>query len=85
MTVDNANDRVRLRDHGDQGNGGAAPELLVDDASIRYGRFPDGTYFLYENAYVWSDDLLELGRRLVTDRAHRRIPNAVNDQSFGGE
>lgn len=52
-------------------------ELVVDGAPVRHGRLPDGTYFLYENAYVWSKDLRQLGRRLVTDRAQRRVPAPV--------
>lgn len=55
---------------------GAHLELLVDGAPVRHGRFADGTYFVYENAYVWSKDLRRLGHQLVTDRAERRVPRA---------
>lgn len=42
-----------------------APELFIDKRPVRYGRLPDGSYFLDEYAYDWTDDLMELGRRYV--------------------
>lgn len=44
------------------------PELLIDDARIDYGQFADGTYFLNEYAYDWTDNLMELARRFVDYR-----------------
>ncbi|GAA5163962.1 hypothetical protein [Ornithinimicrobium tianjinense] len=64
--------RVEVREIG---RGRAArTELLVDGEPVRHGRLPGGKYFLYDNAYVWSDDLRGLGRQLVVDRAARRVP-----------
>lgn len=63
-------DRVRLRERPD----GTAPVLLIDGAPVRYGRFTDGTFATYEDAYTWSDDLLELGRRLALARDRGHVP-----------
>ena len=72
MEIREPKDRVVVRG----GDGKDDPlELVVDGARVRHGRFPDGTYFLYENAYVWSKDLRQLGRQLVTDRAQHRVPS----------
>ena len=40
-------------------------ELLIDDEPIRYGRLPNGSYFLDEYAYDWRDDLMDLARRFI--------------------
>lgn len=61
-----------------------ASQLLVDDEPVRFGQFPDGVYFVYENAYVWSEDLRELGHRLLDDRIHGRVPTR-GKQPEGGE
>jgi hypothetical protein len=47
-------------------------ELLIDGEPVRYGRLPDGQYALHEYAYDWSDDLMDLARRLIDyrDRAN---------------
>lgn len=46
-------------------------ELLIDDEPVRHGQLPDGSYFLHEYAYDWTDDLVDLARRFVDhqDRA----------------
>lgn len=44
------------------------PELLIDNVPVRYGRLPDGSYFLDDYAYDWSDDLLEVARRYIDHR-----------------
>jgi hypothetical protein len=44
------------------------PELLIDDVPVRYGRLPDGSYFLDDYAYDWSDDLVEVARRYIDYR-----------------
>lgn len=43
-------------------------ELLVDDEPVRYGRLPDGLYFLPDYAYDWTDDLLDLATRFIDYR-----------------
>lgn len=40
-------------------------ELLIDDRPVRYGRLPDGRYFLNEYAYDWRDNLMDLARRFI--------------------
>jgi hypothetical protein len=35
---------------------------------VRYGRLPDGSYFLDDYAYDWSDDLVEVARRYIDYR-----------------
>ena len=37
------------------------PDLTIDDRRMDYDQFADGTYFLREDAYRWSNDLLDLG------------------------
>lgn len=51
----------------------AALELLIDGQPVRYGQFPDGLYFLHEYAFDWTDNLMDLARRLIDyrSRAHR--------------
>jgi hypothetical protein len=44
------------------------PELLLDNVPTRYGRLPDGSYFLDDYAYDWSDDLIEVARRYIDYR-----------------
>lgn len=44
------------------------PELLIDGAQVDYGQFPDGTYFLREYAYDWTDNLMELGQKFIDYR-----------------
>ncbi len=73
--------RVRLRPLDTDGE--TAIELVVDEVPVRHGRFADGTYFVYDNAYVWSDDLVELGRQLVDDRRHGRVSDPT--QPEGGQ
>jgi hypothetical protein len=54
-------------------------ELLIDEKPVPHGRLPDGTYFLGDYAYDWTDDLTELARRFIdhrdrADDARRRGP-----------
>jgi hypothetical protein len=46
-----------------------APELFIDGQLVAVERLFDGTYFLPENAYNWSDDLGKLAEELVEYRA----------------
>ncbi|KAB7744461.1 hypothetical protein GA707_07485 [Nostocoides sp. F2B08] len=73
QTPRDGKDRVVLRTPPEGGRS-AEPELVVDDVPVPHGRLADGTYYLPENAYVWSDDLRELGEQLVQDRARGALP-----------
>lgn len=44
------------------------PELEIDGVPIRYGRLPDGRFFLDDYAYDWTDDLADLARRYIEYR-----------------
>lgn len=44
------------------------PELLINNVLVGYGRLPDGSYFLDDYAYDWSDDLIEVARRYIDYR-----------------
>lgn len=54
--------QIEIRD------GKRGPELLIDDVPMRYGRLPDGKFFLDDYAYDWSEDLVELARRYIAYR-----------------
>lgn len=56
---DHAGHRIEVRPGKDQ------PELLIDGRPVAYGRLPDGSYFLHEYAYDWTEDLLDLARRYI--------------------
>ncbi|TXI22266.1 MAG: twin-arginine translocation pathway signal protein [Nitrosomonas sp.] len=43
-------------------------ELLIDDKPIRYGQLPDGSYALYEYAYDWTDNLIDLAKKFIDYR-----------------
>ena len=49
-------------------------ELLVDNVPIRYGRLPNGKYFLHEYAYDWTDNLMQLAQRFID---YRRKANEI--------
>ena len=48
--------------------GKQGPELRIDDVPIKYGRLPDGQFFLDDYAYDWTDDLGDLARRYIEYR-----------------
>lgn len=50
------------------------PELLIDNVPVRFGKLPDGKYFLNDYAYDRTDDLMELARRYVE---HQRKSNKI--------
>lgn len=54
--------RIELRQREGQ------PELLIDDVPVRYGKLPNGRYFLGEYAYDWTDNLTELAQRAIDYR-----------------
>ena len=54
--------QIEIRDGKD------GPELRIDDVPMRYGRLPDGLFFLDDYAYDWADDLVELARRYIAYR-----------------
>lgn len=43
-------------------------ELLVDDEPVAYDQLPDGSYYLSEYAYDWTEDLVDLAHRLIDHR-----------------
>ena len=47
---------------------GSQPELRIDGETMRYGRLPDGKYFLYEYAYDPRDDLQDLAHVFIDAR-----------------
>jgi len=58
-------------------------DLLVDGEPIRYGRLPDGQFFLQEYAYDWSADLAELARRLIDHRDRARAARRSQEPGAG--
>jgi hypothetical protein len=63
---------------------GGDVDLLIDDEPIPYGKLPDGQYFLHENAYSWSDDLVDLARRLIDYRSRTDQIRRGRDARTGG-
>ena len=65
------------------------PELLIDGVPIRYGRLPNGKYYLDQYAYDWSDDLLVLAQRFVDYQRNvdklRQERNAERERAKGGD
>ena len=62
--------RARPAAHADS-DSPADAELIIDNEAVPYGQLPSGQYYLHETAYEWSEDLLELARRLVDYRQQR--------------
>jgi len=51
------------------------PELVIDGQPIKWGRLPDGRYFLDEYAYDWRENLMDLAVSFIdyqTRSAERR-------------
>jgi hypothetical protein len=59
-------DDVELR--ADQAEREEELELLIDDEPLRYSQLPDGSYFLHEYAYDWTDNLMDLARKFIDYR-----------------
>jgi hypothetical protein len=59
--------RIELREPEGEAlvEGDAAPALLIDDEPVRYGRLPDGSYFLEDYAFDWQADLMDLAERFI--------------------
>ena len=53
-------------------------ELRIDDVPMRYGRLPDGRFFLDDYAYDWTDDLADLARRYIQYRERVEAVKAAN-------
>lgn len=53
------------------------PELLIDNARVGYGRLPDGSYFLDDYAYDWSDNLVDVACRYIDHRERSAKARAV--------
>jgi hypothetical protein len=59
---DHEGHRIEIRGSGD------TAELLIDNVPIKYGRLPNGKYFLDDYAYDWTDNLMDLARRSISYR-----------------
>lgn len=57
-------------------------QLLIDNIPTRYGRLPNGQYFLEAYAFDWSYDLAELARRFID---HRRRAEKIRAQRGAGK
>ena len=53
-------------------------QLLIDGLPHRFGRLPDGKYFLDDYAYDWSEDLLELAQRFID---HKRVADEIRSKA----
>ena len=69
--------RIELREREREGE----PELLIDNAPVRYGQLPDGLYFLREYAYDWHDNLMDLARAFIDYR--RRVDELQDEREPG--
>jgi hypothetical protein len=58
------------------------PELLIDDVPVRYGQLENGSYFLHEYAYDWTDDLVELAQRFID---HKSRANKIRHEREAGK
>jgi hypothetical protein len=70
---EHAGHRIEVRERGRE------TELLIDDVPVRYGRLPNGKYFLHEYAYDWSDNVVDLARRFIDYR--RRVESIRTKRS----
>lgn len=43
-------------------------ELLIDGELVHYNQLSDGLYFSYEYAYDWTENLMDLARKLLNYR-----------------
>jgi hypothetical protein len=69
--------RIELREREGE------PELLIDNAPVRYGQLPNGLYFLHEYAYDWRDNLMDLARGFIDYR--RRVDEIRREREPGRE
>ncbi len=53
------------------------PELLIDKRLMRYRQLANGSYFLREYAYDWSDNLMDLARKYID---HQRKATKVRPE-----
>lgn len=67
---------VELRERGGK------PELLIDNVPIRYGQLANGSYFLHEYAYDWTDNLMELAQRFID---HQSRANKIRREREAGK
>ena len=69
--------RIELREREGE------PELLIDNAPVRYGQLSNGLYFLHEYAYDWRDNLMDLARGFIDYR--RRVDEIRREREPGRE
>jgi hypothetical protein len=60
------------------------PELLIDNAPVRYGQLPGGLYFLREYAFDWSDNLMDLARKFIAYRRKADEIRRAHESGKGG-
>lgn len=69
MIVDNGGSRHEYRGHRIELRAREGEfELRIDDQPVRYDKLPNGKYFLYQYAYDWRDNLMDLARRFIDYR-----------------
>lgn len=54
-------DESHAREEGEE----ALLELFIDEERVRYSKLPDGSYFLPQYAYDWTEDVVDLARRFI--------------------
>lgn len=52
-------------------------QLLIDKKPLKYGKLPDGTYYLHEYAYDPSDNLMDLAKKFIK---HRNKANKIREE-----
>jgi hypothetical protein len=62
-------------------------ELLIDDEPVDFGQLPDGSYFLHDYAYYWTDNPMALARSFIDyrDRAAEKQREAVDRRREAAE
>lgn len=95
--IEHNNHRIEVRSENSvrRALGGEEPtQLLIDGEPVRFGRLPDGLFYLADDAYVWGTDLAELARgvidrglieRGVIGRRERPVARGDEVATKGGE
>lgn len=54
-------EELHAREEGEE----ALLELFIDEEQVHYSKLPDGSYFLPQYAYDWTEDVIDLARRFI--------------------